>query len=90
MTRIVTPEEAQRLLNTPNSPPGSFDWDSTYINTYGTNFLDTGPDLAHTVIQQAEKIKRLKKALREADGWVDGLLEQLVTIGIITDRDMNP
>lgn len=62
MTRIVTPEEAQRLLDTPNSTPGSFDWDSTYINTYGTNFLDAGPDLAHTVIQQAEQIKRLQVA----------------------------
>ena len=65
MTRIVTPEEAQRLLDTPNSPEGSFDWDSTYINTYGTNFLDAGPDLAHTVFQQAEQIKRLQKAIHE-------------------------
>jgi len=89
MTRIVTPGEAQRLLDAPNSPQGSFDWDSSYINTYGTAFIDAVPDLAHTVIQQAEQIKRLQKALREADGWVDGLLEQLITIGIVTDKDMN-
>ena len=63
MSRIVTPEEAQCLINTPNSPPGSFDWDSTYINTYGTNFLDAGPDLAHTVVQQAEQIKRLQEQI---------------------------
>lgn len=64
MTRIVTPEEAQRLLDTPNSPQGSFDWDYSYTNTYGANFLDAGPDLAHTVIQQAEQIKRLQNAVK--------------------------
>lgn len=61
MTRIVTPEEAQRLLDTPTSIPGSSDWDYVYINTYLANFLDAGPSLARTVVQQAAQIKRLQE-----------------------------
>lgn len=61
MTRnIVPPEEAQRLLDTPTSIPGSSDWDFAYVNAHLANFLDAGPDLAHTVIQQAEQIKQLQ------------------------------
>lgn len=67
MTRIVHPGEAQRLLDTPTSIPGSSDWDYSYTNTYLANFLDAGPDLAHTVIQQAEQIETLSSLLAGAE-----------------------
>lgn len=91
MTRIVTPEEAQRLLDTPTSIPGSFDWDYSYTNTYLANFIDAGPDLAHTVVQQAEQIKRLQEGIKELGEWDSkDYAAHLIYLGIITEKDMNP
>lgn len=66
MTRIVTPEEAQRLLDL---MPGDreqaeytvFDRMARYTPCHET--YAAAPDLAHTVIQQAEQINRLQEQI---------------------------
>lgn len=75
--RIVIPEEAQRLLDTPNSPEGSFDWDYSYTNTYGTNFLDVGPDLAHTVIVRTQQVQELQRVNGDKDRTIRQQAEQI-------------
>ena len=72
MTRIVPPEEAQRLLDTPTSAPGSDDWDDAYVNTYLANFIDAGPDLAHTVIIRTGQVTELQKI----NGYKDRIIRQ--------------
>lgn len=94
MTRIVTPEEAQRLLDL---IPGDreqaeytvFDRMARYTPCHET--YAAAPDLAHTVIQQAEQIKRLQEGIKELGEWDSkDYAPHLIYLGIITEKDMQP
>lgn len=46
------------------------------------------PDLAATVIAQAEQIRRLQEGLREIEGWGINAVVPLTGVGIINPADM--
>lgn len=95
MTRIVTLEEAQRLLDTPSSVPGSSDWDFAYVNTYLANFIDSGPDLTRTVIIRTDQVTELQKIngykdriIRQQENQIKRLQEQIDNTALVNEDGM--